>query len=151
MKKKLTRILIAFLIIILLILIVALIDPNYVAPYIPGNHIPLKAYRPTHCPGTQWVSEDPNISFQVPDEQSCYWEIDGVLKLDGKEMKITMTFNPGVYVQVYDQTNNSGRIFNGRCRFYSDKMVIEIDEDMIFDGQYKTVTFYKQDQIASRT
>lgn len=145
MKKKLTRILIAFLIIILLILIVALIDPNYVAPYIPGNHIPLKAYRPTHCPGTQWISEDPDISFEVPDEYGTYWELDAVLNMNGEKREVCLVFNPGVYVNVYDKTENGGKIFDGRCRFYSDKMVIEIDEDVIFDGQYKTVTFYKQD------
>lgn len=149
MKKTGIWIFTFIVIVIVAVLVIAFIDPNYVVPYIPGNHIPLKEYRPTHCPGTKWVSEDPDISIEVPDGQSGYWDIDGVLKIDGKEINISMVFNPGVYVQVFDQTNNSGRIFNGRCRFYSDKMVIEIDEDLIFDGQYKTITLYKQNLDSS--
>ena len=142
MKKTLLRIFISFAIIILVVLIIGLIDPNYIVPYFPGNHIPLKEYRPTHRPGTKWVSEDPFVSFEVPDEQSSNWEIDAILKIDGEEIEICMVYNPGVYVQVY--TDNSGRIFNGRCRFYTDKMVVEIDNDLIFNGRYKTITFYKQ-------
>ena len=112
-----------------------------------GNYYVGQGSRPTDFPGTKWISEDPDIWFDVivTNDDTGQRELQGVLNKDGILMNITLFINPNGTIFIFDASTGKGRIMTGMCNFYPGKLIVEIDKTAvnIFEGKYDTITFKK--------
>lgn len=117
--------------------------------YIPGMWDLHKGERPTDYAPAKWSSENPNIWFEVPvpedENASSQIALNGEIVLDDRTIQITVRFDPGRTIFVYNAAPEGGILFDGTCKFSSEKLIVKINKksDTIFDGQYDKITFVK--------
>lgn len=124
--------------------------------------------RPFNYPPTKWISDTPDVSFRVSDENynervgdTSKYILDGNLNLDGESIELDVYFNPGSYAYFFDKNNSShlgigddGKfdylLFKGDCKFGPEKLVVTIDKktDKAFGGKFSKITF---ERIAEAT
>lgn len=118
--------------------------------YIPGMWDPHQGKRPTDYAPSKWTSEAPNIWFEVlasdDDNSKIQKALYGEIILDDKTIKIIVSFDGGKSVFIYNVDSEGGLLLKGTCKFNSEKLIVTIDKetDVIFNGQYDTITFVKK-------
>lgn len=112
--------------------------------YIPGTWDPHKGERPTDYPSTKWVSQSPELWFEVPDEDSDAAP-KGQIRIDDQTTELFVYFN-GFKTAFFSKADGSGLLFSGTCQFGSKKLVVTIDPeyDTLLDGRYKKLTFQRK-------
>ena len=146
--NKTERILIVILIILICIILVWQCFYLYyfkdIQPYCQNN--------------TKWVSENPNICIEVKEEFVKTTGGNTVAKIQlpegEKESDVLFDNVNRVYFlpMYYDITKEQAKTqpitelnyISGECKFYRDKMVVKIEEDHIFNGEYDKITFIKE-------
>ena len=116
--------------------------------------------RPIDHNNSRWVSEDPDIYFEVSDD---YREITGgrtygKITIDRVVTEIRVSFDYGTTVQFADiaayKVDENGRayidgnmwLFIGRCKFSEDKLVVTvINNNDFLDESIKKITFIKEE------
>jgi len=104
--------------------------------------------RPYDYPPARWVSEKPKMWFVIGEsDKSAYsprQKIYGNLILDGQSIEIEVSFNKGSGMAFFG-IGNEKLDTRGRCKFHSDKLIVNIDKerDGFFNGLYKTITFIR--------
>lgn len=100
---------------------------------------------PSKQDGTVWVSEEPDIMFEVSDEyvEKYGGNCKGVMTVNGEEVVIRPTFGYGGYVD-FGARSGSAIYISGNAEYSKDKMVFTVEEDNVFGGKYTTITFIKQ-------
>ena len=103
--------------------------------------------RPSGFPNTKWVSEDPEIWFEVKFPYD-YIELYGQMKTDDDYIEIVVLFDAGTAFKLCEVSEVSGeekrtRILSGYCKYSassSEKLVVEISKkhEDIFNGKYDT-------------
>lgn len=122
------------------------------------QNMPDRDKEPCNYPGTRWVSEEPNMWFEVP-EDGNEDEIKGILVLPEGEMEINVGFavwrdymyiNGQAYV-IWDEYETGGFLgeiiySNGDCEYSPDECVVTInpEEDTLFEGKYETIVFKRE-------
>jgi len=108
--------------------------------------------RPTCYPNTKWISNNPNIYFQVISDEN-FGNI-GEFNINNKVITIKMVFDYGPGVKIVDNNiiekiNNSteAALITGHCKFSKTKLIVTIDEvsDKIsLDPSIKEITFIRE-------
>jgi hypothetical protein len=117
--------------------------------YIPGTGDTHSGRRPTDYAPSKWISENPNIWFEVPtsedDDSNTQAFLNGEIMLEDKTIRITVFFNRGRSIFIYNEDSQGEQVLYGLCTFDPEKLIVEIDkkDDAIFGGQYKEITFVK--------
>jgi len=113
--------------------------------------------RPNDFPGTKWVSEDPDIWFEVKER----YDMPGKLTVDGESIDIIVAFDFGAGMNIYEGTGKSDCvdddaiwIFFGRCEFSPDKLIVKPHrqnkhtndyKDLFLNYQYEEIIFIRED------
>lgn len=119
--------------------------------HIPGMWDPYLDKRPPDYAPSKWVSEDPNIWFEVlayDDYSEQENSLHGEIILDNKIIEVLPYFNRhgSRMVTFYYGGAEGGALLQGSCRFSPEKLVITVDKknDKVFRGQYDTITFVRE-------
>ena len=116
---------------------------------------------PSNMYGTRWVSENPDIWFEVPEEKVEDGSYYGILSIEDSEMKIKVSFGyfaaEMTIVQWEGMELESGEEYTpvletdvplakGECDYQPDKCIVTIypEEDTLFNGKYETIVFVKE-------
>ena len=138
---------IAVLILIsIIVLTFSCCDTNVLNKILPGNYDASYGKRPDYFPNTKWVSEEPNIWFKVNDkENSGNNEIKGEILFEDEVFNFEAYFDMGIgfNIIVEAKDNQHNMTITGSCKFYSDRLIVEIEDDPLFNGKYNTISFYK--------
>lgn len=111
---------------------------------------PHQGERPTDYAPSKWSSEAPNIWFEVlatdDDNSKTQKSLNGEIILDDKTIKITISFDGGKSVFIYNADSEGGLLLKGTCKFNSEKLIVTIDKktNAILNGQYDTITFVRK-------
>ncbi len=108
-----------------------------------------KGKRPVDLGDARWVSTSPYMYFDVYENTNAYASdlTLGVLKYDGKEINFLVGFDEeGTGVRFVVDGPEFETLLYGYCSFSPDKFVVTIDyeEDCIFNGDVKEITFTKE-------
>lgn len=113
------------------------------------NFIPHQGERPFDYPPARWISENPNIWFDVvshdgnPSRRS---EPKGKVELTGRSVEIIVGFDITNRIFVRENINASNpQGFNGTCKFNPEKLIVTVnkEKDTLFHGEYDTITFIR--------
>lgn len=103
--------------------------------------------RPTDQDPALWVSESPDIWFEVfeYDDQQEYQAV-GYAINNGVETKFYVFFGYSSVVHFYDYENDEIDLMVGRCTFYKDKLIVKVVEgkDTLFHNAFNTLTFIRR-------
>ena len=145
--KCIKQLIIVVIIVIICVTNFGCVSMLYSQDNMPSRHI-----------NTKWVSENPNICIEVKEEFVKTTGGNTVAKIQlpegEKESDVLFDNVNGVYFlpMYYDITKEQAKTqpitelcyFSGECKFYKDKMVVKIEEDHIFNGEYDKITFIKE-------
>ena len=128
-------------IILILLLLVGCTDKN--------NYL----YNPIRFPNTVWKSDDVDIYFHVQEGSDSNYSNVGKLKVEGKDINISLVFDHGTTVYIIDtelkekaEFFDDAVILEGECKFYSDKLVVRLKKNDLLDPNINTITFIKYDE-----
>jgi len=102
--------------------------------------------RPTDYGPAIWISEDPDIWFEVLEyDQNRNYQTIGQLTLNGNVYNFIAYFNYASGVRFTDAEDRSNEYFIGSCKFGPEKLIIKVNPkyDRIFNGQVKEITFIR--------
>lgn len=107
--------------------------------------------RPDELGPAIWRSEDPNIWFEVFDEDPVtgYVPPEGQLVYEGKTYEFLVMFDNSKGIVLQSKNNSNIRsIFKGNCKFSPEKMIVTIIpiSDRVFEGKVKEVIFIKYEK-----
>ncbi len=105
-----------------------------------GNWDPYGDIKPSSFVPSKWISENPNIWFEVLSDD----EIVGQTIYQGKNIDISVNFNRGRSMMIYSNEIEGGPDFMGFCKFGEEELKVRIqdkDEDKIFQGKYDEIIF----------
>jgi hypothetical protein len=102
--------------------------------------------RPTDYGPALWISEDPDIWFEVLEyDQKRNYQTKGQLTINGNAYSFSAYFNYASSVNFTDTEDYTKRYFKGSCIFGPDKLIVKVDPkyDYIFNGSVKEITFIR--------
>jgi len=107
--------------------------------------------RPVEYENTKWISQHPDIYFEIGDKFSAPY---GKINVNGMEEEITVLFGMGTQVSFYiyeyelSPYYSENLIIDGDCEFSKDKLVVKILKDYkrIFNDDIKEIIFIKQEE-----
>ena len=118
-----------------------------------------KDIKPNCQNNTRWVSEWPRVCIEVNEENAKKTGGNTIAKIrfqEGeKESNVIFDNTDGVYFEPmpYDLSKSPLKktktifelcYFSGTCKFYRNKMVVKIEQDHIFNGEYDKIIFVKE-------
>ena len=111
--------------------------------------------RPTDQGYGRWVSENPNIYFEVSEKflELTGFRTYGQMVIDGVTTEIVVYFDYGTGMYVDELLSDGDRelLFGGTCNFSPDKLVLSINNkikgSLEFDKSIKKITFIKEVMI----
>jgi hypothetical protein len=109
-----------------------------------------KSYAPLNHENTRWVSEDPNIFFEVSEEfrELTRYKTYGQISIDGEITEIVVCFDHGVGMYVFELLPDGNRehLFGGLSKFYPDKLEVnKINNGKeVFGKSVKKITFFME-------
>lgn len=109
---------------------------------------PYQGKRPFDYPPARWISETPNLWFDVEstyEDATKITEMYGQLISKDQAIDIIVTFgytNEIIIRQKDDSTNNN---LTGHCQFSPEKLIVivETENDSLLDGQYDSIIFIR--------
>ena len=109
--------------------------------FILGHWDPYEDVRPSSSVSSKWVSEDPNIWFQVLSEE----KIVGQTIYNGKYIDISVNFGRGKHIRIFSDEIGGGPDFCGLCKYGTEELKVKVyeDQDNIFGGKYNEIVFKK--------
>lgn len=116
--------------------------------FIPGNWNPYKGDRPSDQVPSRWVAQEINCWFDVISvtiDGEVETAIQGEIEYNSVIVPITVRFDPGRNIFVYDASGEKGLLFRGPCTFGEDQFVVDVNKesDSLFDGHIQMITFIK--------
>lgn len=106
--------------------------------------------RPFDYPPARWVSETPDLWFDVysfDEYANRIIELDGQLVLSEQSIDVIVWFNytDVVTIRKKDSDNNLASL-KGTCKFDPEKLIVTVDKetDTLLNGQYDTITFIRK-------
>lgn len=107
--------------------------------------------RPLDYPETRWVSENPEMWFDIADLYGNPYDdyVYGTLISDGKQVEIRVFFDKGSGIYFASKNGNSDSPFTrGTCEFSSEKLIVTIDKERdnfeVMKGKFDKIVFIKQ-------
>ena len=119
----------------------------------------IQEIKPDNQMNTLWVSEWPRVCIEVRQEPEKTTGGNTIAKIrfqEGeKESDVIFDNTDGVYFvpMPYDLSKSPLKktktifelcYFSGTCKFYRNKMVVKIEQDHIFNGEYDKIIFVKE-------
>jgi len=113
--------------------------------------------RPYYFPNTKWSSMSPDIWFDIEDgkrDDTYGYIYTGEIAIGDRIEKIIVNFHHYTENVSFDEASSYDddgdeiiTFFKGKCKFHPEKLVVKIDKktDTIFNGQYDTITFIRED------
>lgn len=107
------------------------------------NHTP--KYWPLDSPGTRWISQEPVGWFDVPEElsETRSWDACGEFEWNGTVVPVTLFFENDSRNVFFAETTYGAYVLIGHAKYESDQMVLYVDTDHLYKGEYETITFTK--------
>jgi hypothetical protein len=104
--------------------------------------------RPDELGPARWVSENPDIWFEVFDEdpETGYVQPEGQLTYEGNTYAFLVMFDNSKGIVLQSKSNDNIRsLFKGNCKFGPEKLIVTIIpvSDNVFDGKIKVITFIR--------
>lgn len=108
---------------------------------------------PYDFPGSVWESEVPYIHLEVPNEPGE--SITGYYLVDNDRKTVLFSMTAGSTVTLFDLDKYEKAITGGgldtdavlikaSCQYSDETILLRIKDDMIFNGEYETITLYKK-------
>ena len=93
--------------------------------------------------GARWVCEEPHFTLSYSRNSHNMLVSEEVLVWDGKEIPVFIGMQQHSY-DVYPQSSNryDDRLLSGTWKFRDGNLVLCIEEDFIFDNQYRELIFH---------
>ena len=111
---------------------------------------PYSDQRPFDYGNAEWISETPEIYFSVDTAMDEYYYPLGRIMIDDTEYLCKFWFihqTNQLHILVYMDENATPEMcigeIKGDCDFFPDHFIMYIDYDTVFDGQYNSIIFYK--------
>jgi hypothetical protein len=106
--------------------------------------------RPIDQPNTKWVSSEPSIWFEVPENNAR--EGFGEIDFNGEIIEFIVFFDYTTRMWVNTSRKAETLIFSGTCEFSEDTLIVTVDTEeaadqhplYYLDKSIETVTFYKE-------
>jgi len=119
--------------------------------------IPYQGERPFDYPPARWISQTPDLWFDVGDK-SVYQDatkellLEGQLTTENQRMDVLVSF--GAVDEIYIKRKIDGAKpcwFKGHCKFSPEKLVVTVekDSDSLLNGQYDTITFIRNESYTT--
>lgn len=111
---------------------------------------PYSDQRPFDYGEARWSSIEPNVYFVIDMNANEYYYPLGKITIDNYEYICKFWFihqTNQLTISVYTGETISSDIFGeiaGTCIFSPDSLVLQIESDTVFSGQYDKITFYKE-------
>ena len=107
--------------------------------------------RPDELGPAIWRSEDPDIWFEVFDDDSVtgYIQPEGQLVYEGNTYAFLVMFDNSKGIVLQSKSNDNIRsLFKGNCKFGPEKLIVTIIpiSDRVFEGKVKEIIFIKYDK-----
>lgn len=112
--------------------------------------------RPTDYGPAKWISNDPNIWFEVleTDDKLGTNRMSpiGQIILGNRSIDFTMHFDGGITVYFYNADGKSGLLFSGTCNFSIDNLIVKINKnkDTVFNGEIDQIVFKREINVTSK-
>jgi len=123
--------------------------------------------RPIDFPDTKWVSDDPDVWFEV-DGSTDSSELYGKMLENGEYIDIVVSWDSGGAISIYradiKEGIEYGEYYNwllyGSCKFTPERLIVETYKknkhannykDLIFNYQYDEITFIKENIEQNKT
>jgi len=126
---------------------------------------PFAGATPDNYPNTRWVSENPDMYFEVGRDRTLFEQYSTAdityaqIIIDGEVIEMQVSFGPGGFIQVTDMSydvqtgmrfDNNGfcevLLFRGLCRFSPDSLTVyDIDKHRpgFLDGSIEEIVFIR--------
>lgn len=93
-----------------------------------------------------WVCTSPSISLTYSRADNGTMEQIEILEMDGTVTEIDLLFQSNFYVAYpAGSTNHNDRLFGGSWCYRNGNLILDIEEDFIFDHQFDELEFVPQD------
>ena len=92
--------------------------------------------------GTEWVCSDPSFTLSYIYNPNGTLAEESLLEIDGELIAVEVYFY-SIYFKVVPRSSedHSHCLFSGTWKYRGGNLVLKIDEDIIFDHQYKEFVF----------
>ncbi len=122
------------------------------------QNLPYADEIPMAYPDTRWVSEEPDIWFENPEDRTDKYLYGKAMTPDG-EVEIAVdfaTFDPEIYVwdirtSMYAEEDDEEPatylgfcMLSGTCVYSSDECIVRLETDNWFGGEYETIVFKRE-------
>ena len=88
----------------------------------------------------KWYSEDPQISLSYHKNSNAMWSFNHTLIWEHEELQITIGMQSSYYcVYPADSNHYDDRLFSGSWKYRNGNLVLKVEEDFIFDGEYSRI------------
>lgn len=97
--------------------------------------------------GSHWVCEDPDFTLSYSVNSLGSMVSEEILIWEGREIRVDLAMGQGYYAVFPKYSNHyDDRLLTGTWKFKRGNLVLRIEEDFIFDNQYKELVFHPQDK-----
>ena len=137
--------------VLLIIILLTSCNNFHIENWILGERDFYAGRRPTDFPLSKWISDSPNIWFEVPEIEENAPPPDplyGKAEFAGETIDIQFFFDRGITMRGYkvDSNDQFVLLFEGSCYFEKEKVTVTIDKetDILFEGKYDEIIFVKK-------
>ena len=119
--------------------------------------IPYQGERPFDYPPARWISQMPDLWFDVGD-MSFYQDgtkeilLEVQLTTENQIIDVTVSFDYTDRIFVVRKIDGAKPcFFEGHCKFSPEKLVVTVekDSDSLLNGQYDTITFIRNESYTT--
>lgn len=97
--------------------------------------------------GSQWYSEKPQMSLNYSQREDGTWDIYETLFYDGEVKEILLDMHSSAFwVYPADSNYHDDRLFSGRWRYRKGDLVLIVEEDFVFGGEYSEIVLSPRSQ-----
>lgn len=104
----------------------------------------------TYPPETaeRWICDEPQFTLEAQQQANGVWVFSNQLFWDNDVLILDVTYRADMFV-VYSKSYTNRplpyeeRLLSGTWRYFGPYLIFDIDEDFLFDGEYKTLVFHR--------
>lgn len=110
-----------------------------------GCDLPFKQY--PHEKASYWSCDDPKIILNYSKDDQDNWILSEQIHLDSETIEVSVAMRGNIYcVYPDDSAYYSDRLFRGKWKYRKGNLVLIIEEDFLFDGQYDEIILVPQEK-----
>lgn len=122
--------------------------------WIPNfGYIPYQGERPEDYPPAKWISETPDLWFDVEspyEDATKAVEMEGQLMMEGQCVEVIVCFGyrDDIYIRRKEEKDEPCAL-KGHCEFSPEKVIVTVEKetDSLLNGQYETIIFVRNENV----